>query len=176
VLNNDGASHSRLDIIKVPSYDPVGNVVSQWPIGCVAVFAGHFTTYLFVSSGPLTSDREVLPLAKERPLGPECLTAVTPTEDGNDYPLTCSNGDVNVAAWDSYAQLLPRLFTLGRTATRCQVYEAEVAPALSSEENLTYPETYASYQLASDYYGWNFHVAYPTSSKTSWQKRCTTSH
>jgi hypothetical protein len=176
VLNNEEKSHSRLDIIKMPSYEPIGDVVSQWPVGCVAVFGNHFTTYLFVSSGPLTSDREILPLAKNRPVRPECLTAVTPTTDGNAYPLTCSNGEVNVAAWESYATLLPRLLTLGRTVTRCQVYEAEVAPALSSEENLTYPETFASYQLASAYYGWSLNIPYPASTKTSWEKRCTTSH
>jgi hypothetical protein len=163
---------SNFDIIKMPSYSPVGEVIGQWPVGCAAVYRAPVTIYLFVSSGPLVSVKERLPLAKESPIRSECLKAVTPTADGNDYPLRCSGDRVNVAAWESYAELLPRLFTLGRGATRCQVYEAEVRPALSREELLSLPEVEASYELASAYYGWKVDVPSLATAPTAWESRC----
>jgi hypothetical protein len=156
----------------MPSYAPVGDVVAQWPVGCGAVYAKPVTTYLFVSSGPLISLTETLPLAKGEPIRPECLKAVTPTADGNGYPLTCSGDRVNVAAWESYAELLPRLFALGRNVNRCDVYEAERRPALSKEESLTLPETEASYELASAYYGWKVTAADLARPPTAWELRC----
>ena len=173
VPNYGGTLNSKLDVIQMPSYDPVGSVVRQWPVGCAPVFGKHFTTYLFVSSGPLRGDRSRLPLANEGPVGSECLEAVHPTADGNDYPLTCSHGKVNVAAWESYAELLPKLLTLGRSVTRCQVYEAEMNPSLSKEDFLTTPEVDASYTLASIYYGWTINVPSPASTPApAWEKLC----
>lgn len=172
-VQSDGEKpDSSLDIIKMPSYAPIATVIGQWPVGCAKNFGHHFTTYLFVSSGPWSSERETLPLATQGPMRPECLVAVTPTADGNDYPLTCAHGRVNVAAWESYAELLPRLFTLGRQASRCQVYEAELRPALSREESLTVPEVDASYVLAHAYYDWTFDVPSTTSPTTSWESHC----
>ncbi len=99
-------------------YDPVDLLhVRQWPVD---------TRPCLITWQPLdrsSSQWFRLPLADEGPVGSECLEAVHPTADGNDYPLTCSHGKVNVAAWESYAEFLPKLLTLGRSVTRCQVYE-----------------------------------------------------
>jgi hypothetical protein len=168
----EGSKPFALDIIKMPSYAPVGNVVAQWPEGCATAFGKGATIYLFVSSGPLNGVREVLPLAKGAPVRPECLKAVRPTADGNDYPLTCAHDEVNVAAWESYAELLPRLFALGREASRCQIYEALVKPALTRESFFTTPEVESSYTLASNYYGWTQDVAYGRGKPTTWESHC----
>jgi hypothetical protein len=172
VTSDESKPPLTLDVIKVPSYAPLRSVVSQWPEGCAPTYRSPVTIYLFVSSGPLMSLTEMLPLTKEPPIRSECLIAVTSSADGNDYPLTCSGDRVNVAAWESYAELLPRLFTLGRVVTRCQVYEAEKRPALSREESLTIPEIEATYELASAYYGWKVGVPSLAATPPAWASRC----
>jgi hypothetical protein len=136
----------------IPSSSPTETVLSQspsptWPVGLV------------VSDGPLRNDHEVLPGESAPPVHSECAQTVWLSEDGNVYPLLCSDHRVNVGAWLFYAHNHPSMMSLVRTtsiaratASLCHYKVGEpkgfnlFAEALPEQENV--------FTLAAAYNGW----------------------
>lgn len=162
-----------IKIVRIPDYQPIGVIVSQFPSPDVVVGRGPFTLYLFVSSGPLRSDRQVLPLATGAPAHPECVGPVQPTEDGNVYPLLCRGNGVDVAAWDFYAESYAPPLLLGRHPTRCEALGALYGLGAAREfDGWTNVELSDAYELASAYYGWHFVLPGPGQEPPEWERSC----
>jgi hypothetical protein len=72
--------------------------------------------------------------------------------DGNASPIICSNGAINVVAWDYLKPNAPALFAAGADASEAQVstlVSKLVGPLPSSE---------SEFCLVSAYYGWQFAI------------------
>ncbi|MGA8206534.1 MAG: hypothetical protein WB801_04685 [Candidatus Dormiibacterota bacterium] len=86
------------------------------------------------------------------PVVGECSEQLGFGGDGNAEPVLCSNGDVNVLAWNYFATIDSALLGLGRRAT-----EEEVQSQLCSDlQHSTIPIEQSAYTLAKTYYGWRF--------------------
>lgn len=138
-----------------------------------------WSTGVVVSIGPPTSANGVLADAVGHPMHPECTEPIQLTGDGNATPLLCRTARVDVGAWDFYARLRPAVLALGRTVTRCQATDAmegvEPGGHRPDLEGITYPEEYASFELARAYYGWRFSVPFPGLNPPGWLSTCGTS-
>jgi ABC-type lipoprotein export system ATPase subunit len=108
--------------------------------------------------GPLASIEASRPLrsqlipAVSAPVVDECSSKLYYSENGNAGPITCTDGDVNVPAWNFYASLEPKVMMLGVSASLTQVERA----VCQGGQNMTFPERIYAYQLAARYYGWHF--------------------
>ncbi len=98
--------------------------------------------------------RQVLPPATVPPRVDECIQQLTFGADGNVWPVSCVNGDLNVLAWQEIAKGNPLIMTLGPYATPDQVEEA----LCSDLRNSTIPIATSAYQISALYYGWSFGV------------------
>ena len=84
---------------------------------------------------------------------PECSQQITYSASGVVSPLTCTNGDLNVLAWNSLATLEPSVMSLGYGASSSQV---QAALCSDVHANISNPIEEVSYQISALYYGWNF--------------------
>jgi hypothetical protein len=167
------AMHQKVSVLRVPSYDPVDIVTAQWPEPGAVPLGKHYTMYLFVSSGPVQGPRQVLPLAQGPPVSDECTQPTDSGPTGNSGPPLCPNGGVNVSAWIAYAELRLPVLSLGRTATRCQVFATFQGVGDAPEIGLTIPEMYQGYTLATAYYEWKLVVPDPAAAvQPGWEKNC----
>ena len=84
------------------------------------------------------------------PVLAECSITLTDDADGNVSPILCTNGGVNVPAWNYYAANHLAVMSLGQSATASQVLSAMCSDTSTNpiEENAE--------QLVSHYNGWAF--------------------
>ena len=101
--------------------------------------------------------RQVLPPATVLPVGELCTSAVEVFQDGNAGPLFCLSGALNIAAWNFFAQLQPRVMSLGPSATLAEI---KAAICTRGGQNMTIPEEDSAYTLAAAYYDWIHGVAH----------------
>jgi hypothetical protein len=71
--------------------------------------------------------------------------------DGNAGPIVCTNGAVNVLAWNYFTTSSAGLFAAGSNATPAQIQQLE-----SSAQGWTGPIGQSVYCLAAAYYAWSF--------------------
>jgi len=87
-----------------------------------------------------------------------CSEQLTYGADGNAGPITCSNGAVNVLAWNYYVPMNAGLFTAGPNASPSQIESMECNGFKSRTESWTIPIGQSIYGLAQAYYGWSFGI------------------
>lgn len=109
--------------------------------------------------GPNTTSvaAQALAPAAEPPVVSECSESVNTTSDGNVSPLYCSDGGVNVLAWQAYAKLNPSVLSLARGSTSSQVLRAMCTDVGSSARASVAQEASAE-ALAARYNGWPFNI------------------
>jgi hypothetical protein len=112
------------------------------------------------SSTSSTNPHAVLSPATVPPKVPECSQAIVYGTNGSPSPLQCSNGELNVTAWNALSALEPTVMSLGYSASIAQVQaaicsDANAADADSSAATSAAIEG-AVYQISVLYYGWNF--------------------
>lgn len=92
----------------------------------------------------------------------ECQQAITYASDGNPSPVRCSNGDLNILAWDAISAQEPTVIKLGYSPTLSQLESSMCADARAAnlDHNIAVytPLEATAYELASLYYGWNFNI------------------
>ena len=98
----------------------------------------------------------MLPPAPDLPVASLCSRPITTTADGNAVPLTCSNGNLNVRAWNYYALISASVLGLGLNPTQGQV-ESAICDDLK-HNHATRSEESSGYSLARMYYGWTFNI------------------
>ena len=81
-----------------------------------------------------------------------CSGPVTVGHNGAIAALFCKNGDLNVRAWNYFAETHSALMRLGRSATWSQIVRASCV----AERGTSYPAVRSIYLLASAYNGWHF--------------------
>jgi hypothetical protein len=119
-----------------PSPSPIGNASpSPSPVGV-----------------PVT--RQILPPAKELPIGDLCSQPIQVFQDGNAGPLFCGSGALNVTAWRFFIQVSANVLALGHNATLGAVQTALCADITTF--HATPVEETSAYQLAFIYNGWDF--------------------
>ena len=99
---------------------------------------------------------QVLPPAPDLPVVNLCTRPIVITADGNALPLTCSNGSLNVRAWQYYASISASVLGIGLNPTQGQV-EAAICDDLK-HNHATRPEESNGYRLARLYYAWTFNI------------------
>lgn len=72
--------------------------------------------------------------------------------DGNASPIVCSNGAINVVAWNYLEPNAPALFAAGADASEGQVQN------LVSQLTGPIPSNESEYCLVQAYYGWSFAI------------------
>ncbi|HET7419962.1 MAG TPA: hypothetical protein VFL27_06240 [Candidatus Dormibacteraeota bacterium] len=100
--------------------------------------------------------QQVLSPASDLPVANLCTRSIVLTSDGNALPLTCSNGALNVRAWQYYASVSASVLGLGLVPTEGQV-ESAVCDDLKANHASRAQES-NGYQLARLYYGWTFNI------------------
>jgi hypothetical protein len=80
-----------------------------------------------------------------------CTEQLSFGADGNAGPIVCTNGAVNVLAWNYFITSSAGLFAAGSNATPGQIQQLE-----SSAQGWTGPIGQSVYCLAAAYYGWSF--------------------
>jgi hypothetical protein len=98
--------------------------------------------------------RQVLPPARSLPVVALCSQPLTTDQNGNSVPLLCTNGGLNVLAWEFFVPLTPRVLSTGPTASVKSVQTALCSDAKIS--HATVLQELSAYDLAAAYYGWNF--------------------
>jgi hypothetical protein len=83
----------------------------------------------------------------------ECSTAITIANDGAPGPIQCSNGNINVTAWNSLDALEPSVMSLGYTPTVNQLQSALCSDVQANVANVIEQTVY---QISALYYGWTF--------------------
>ena len=99
---------------------------------------------------------QVLPPAPDLPVANLCTKPIVITADGNALPLACSNGALNVRAWQYYSSISASVLGIGLNPTQGQV-EAAICDDLK-HNHATRPEESSAYGLARLYYGWTFNI------------------
>jgi hypothetical protein len=99
---------------------------------------------------------QVLPPAPDLPVIDLCTKPTVISADGNALPLTCSNGNLNVRAWQYYASISASVLGLGLNPTQGQA-EAAICDDLK-HNHATRAEESSGYRLARLYYGWTFDI------------------
>jgi hypothetical protein len=115
---------------------------------------------------PPTPAPTAKPTAKPVPRVVACRLRLTIGQDGNAFPLFCSDGDVNLTAWDHFAPIDPRIMSLGGDASYAQFESAYCADMRSDS---TFPIENSGVQLAGWSHGWRFSVVSVLNDDTSWQ-------
>jgi hypothetical protein len=114
------------------------------------------------TSTPTAVTPPVLLPAQVPPVVGDCSEQLEIGADGNASPVTCTNGDINVLAWNYFDGVDPTLLGLGPYATEQQVQDQLCTDMQTS----TIPIEESVYALAQAYYGWQFGVD-PTSILTN---------
>lgn len=97
--------------------------------------------------------RQLLPPAKSLPVVALCALPLTTTTDGNAGPPLCTNGGLNVLAWNFYVPLAPRVLSAGPNAS---VQAVQAAVCADWMKKASASQARNAYDLAAAYYGWNF--------------------
>lgn len=105
---------------------------------------------------------KVLKPATLKPKIAECSQPLTYASDGNPSPVQCSNGALNVLAWNALSAIEPSVMRLGYSPTVAQV-EADMcadanAANADSSAAISAPLEATAYQLSALYYGWNLNI------------------
>lgn len=100
---------------------------------------------------PVTA--RALPPASAPPQVELCREQLTFAVDGTAGPIACPGGELNVLAWEHYAQLDRLVMSLGPEAGPVQVGQA-MCSDLTLET--TIPEETEAYRLARLYNSWDF--------------------
>jgi len=94
-----------------------------------------------------------------------CSSPLSYSSSGDPSPVQCSNGALNVLAWQSLSALEPKVMTLGYSPTVSQLDQALCLDAndadVDSSANIAEPIEASIYQISALYYGWNFNVNIP---------------
>jgi len=123
----------------------------------VSVISQHSSSSTKVSN---SSSYKILSLATVESKTAECNQSVSYGSSGQPIPLQCSNGELNVTAWNSLATIEPKVMTLGYSPTIAQVQSA-----ICSDANAANADSSAAtsnsieeevYQISALYYGWSF--------------------
>jgi hypothetical protein len=94
----------------------------------------------------------VLAPAQNLPRIGECSAKLTHNADGNVEPLLCTDGHVNVLAWDYYARIGDApILRLGPGAS-----EREIETTLCTVQDATVQQRLNEFTLVSAYNGWAF--------------------
>jgi hypothetical protein len=133
----------RLDILRVFEAAPHSTITEE-----PRALPGP--VLLVVSKGLPRNLWSVLPGAKGLPVHEECAPRFDVDVDSNGSPATCDGDRVNVATWDYFASEHPPMYSLGRSATRCEI------AAVYDDRHLTLPMNTSVYEMAKAYYGWRF--------------------
>jgi hypothetical protein len=96
----------------------------------------------------------VLAPATTPPVVSECSLQLSFAADGNVSPLFCTDGGINVLAWNYFAGVYPQILSLGANATPTQVQSTMCAQLATG----TVPTVQSAGQIAERYYGWRFAV------------------
>ena len=90
----------------------------------------------------------------------ECSATLSYDSNGNPSPIQCSNGGLNILAWNALAALEPTVMKLGYTPSAAQVQAAICIDGNAANQDSTSaisaPIETTAYQLASLYYNWSF--------------------
>jgi hypothetical protein len=138
----------------------------------LAVLAIGFGLYALIGGSPVKNNpgignRSISPYAILKPATvpsktAECQQTLTYASNGNPSPLQCTNGDLNVLAWNALSALEPTVMKLGYNASQSQVESAICVDAnvadLDSTPAISEPLEASAYALASLYYGWSFNL------------------
>lgn len=106
------------------------------------------------TASPSAVARQVLPPAKSLPIVALCSQQLTTDQNGVAGPLICTDGALNVLAWNRLAPTTPRVLAAGAAAT-----VKGVQTALCRDVNLSHAavlDELGAYELAAAYYGWHF--------------------
>jgi hypothetical protein len=137
----------RLDVLRAFEEAPQSTITEE-PRGLPG------PVLLVVSKGLPRSLSSVLPGATGLPVHEECAPRFDVDVDSNGSPATCHGDRVNVATWDYFASEHPPMYSLGRSATRCEI------AAVYDYSHLTMPMDASVYEMAKAYYGWRFGNAF----------------
>ena len=85
-----------------------------------------------------------------------CTTQIATTANGNATPLFCTDGSINVQAWNFYSGVSASILGLGLKPTAGQVQSALCDDLVHN--HATRLEEVSGYQMASAYYGWKFNM------------------
>jgi hypothetical protein len=97
---------------------------------------------------------QVLPPAKSLPMVALCSQQLTTDQNGVAGPLICTDGALNVLAWNRLAPITPRVLALGSAAS-----VLGVQTAVCRDVNLSHSavlDELSGFDLAAAYYGWHF--------------------
>lgn len=90
----------------------------------------------------------------------ECSQSVTYSSSGSPSPLQCSNGNLNIVAWQALSAQEPKVMSLGYSpsasdlqAAVCSDINAAASDSVAGADNAI---EQAVLQIASLYYGWSF--------------------
>jgi hypothetical protein len=91
---------------------------------------------------------------------PECSQQLTYASNGSPSPVSCSNGYLNMLAWNALSALELKVMTLGYSATPSQVQSALCVDANAADADSKASASNAieesAYQISAIYYGWSF--------------------
>lgn len=102
----------------------------------------------------------ILSPATVAPKVAECSEALSYSSLGVPGPLSCTNGDLNIQAWQSLSAQEPKVMSLGYSANISQVQSAicsdAQAAASDSAPGADNAIEISAYDIANLYFGWNF--------------------
>lgn len=114
------------------------------------------------SNSTTTNSFAILKPATLPPKIPECNAPLSYATNGNPSPIQCSNGALNIQAWNALAATEPTVMKLGYSPTQSQVESAICADANAANQfqsaAVTAPIETTAYKIASLYYGWHFSI------------------
>jgi hypothetical protein len=105
------------------------------------------------------------PTPKPTPRVVACRLRLTVGQDGNAFPLFCSNGTVNLTAWDYFAPTDPRVMSLSSDASYGQFQTAYCADMRGGS---TFPIENSGVELAGRSHGWRFSVVSVLNETAPW--------
>ena len=114
------------------------------------------------SSGSSQPTSYILPPANVPPKINECQQHLTYAVNGDPSPIQCSNGALNVLAWNALAAQEPSVMKLGYQTSQAQVQAAICKDANAADADssaiISAPLESTAYRLAALYYGWGFNL------------------
>jgi hypothetical protein len=105
---------------------------------------------------------KILKPANIPPKVAECKQSLIYASNGNLSPVKCSNGNLNILAWNAISAQEPKVMRLGYSPTQSQVQSAMCSDAsaanIDSSVAISAPIEETAYYLSALYYGWNFSI------------------
>ena len=144
-----------------PGIVRLGSSGSSRVAGAAAASSGSTTVVSGPAGGSTPSSAavalQILAPASEPPVATECSETVDVAPNGDISPLFCSDGGINVLAWQAYAKRNPSVMSLGREATSSVVLAAMCNDLVSSVHASVNDEINIE-ALAARYNGWSFTI------------------